>query len=61
MIFRELSKEIASTVMDYCEANGIDYDIWNAADVWFGGAEIVEFGCDWDMIPAVLLNNGSIV
>lgn len=54
MCYRELTPEQASAVMDYCEANGMDYDIWNAADVWFGADSKVELGTDWDRVPKEL-------
>jgi hypothetical protein len=52
--FRKLTNEVASQVMDYCEANHIDFDIWNAEEVWFGNSNVVEFGCDWSKIPLEL-------
>ena len=52
MIYRELFHEVSANVMAYCEAHGIQYDIWNAEEAWFDPDSIVELGVpDWEEIP----------
>jgi hypothetical protein len=53
MIYRKLHSETANHVIDQCEAENIDYDVWNAEDVLFSDAEQVELGLaekDWEKL-----------
>lgn len=42
--YRKLSMHDFQRAMVFCEQNGINYDLWNAEEVWFGDADFVEFG-----------------
>lgn len=50
MIYRILSPEKTSVILQYCEDHNIDYDIWNAEDVFLEDADM-ELGTDWDKVP----------
>ena len=53
MLYRSLLAEQASHIMNFCEINSIEYDVWNAGAVWCGDAETVELGLepgDWDKV-----------
>lgn len=42
-IYRKFDLAQADRIMNYCDSNGIEYDIWNAEDVLLGSS-FVEIG-----------------
>jgi hypothetical protein len=53
-VYRLFTPEQASKLMEFCDANNIDYDIWNGEDCFILGAERIEISTDWSKIPPEL-------
>ena len=51
MTYKKISAEESTRLIDWAEENNVDWDIWNAEDVFMGG-ESVELGLDrWPDFP----------
>jgi hypothetical protein len=56
MIFKLVSPEKSNQLIDWCEANNQDWDIWNAAETFVNPNATVEFGMSkesWEIYNAV--------
>lgn len=42
--YRKLNMHDFQRAITFCEQNRIDFDLWNAEEVWFGNADFAEFG-----------------
>lgn len=43
-----ITPSLAQTIMEWADEMGVDYDIWNIEECFFGDSDEVEFGLhDW--------------
>lgn len=50
MIYRKLDLDIGNSLIDWCENRNIDFDIWNAEDMFMDNPTYIEIGMskkDW--------------
>jgi hypothetical protein len=51
MIYRVLDIHTINSIIDWCEKRDVDYDIWNAEDMFSDGPTDIEIGMskkDWE-------------
>jgi hypothetical protein len=47
--YKMITPSLAQTIMEWADEMGVDYDIWNIEECFFGNSNEVEFGLhDWD-------------
>lgn len=59
-IYRKFDLAQADMIMNYCDSNGIEYDIWNAAEILMG-SQTVDIGLlEWtdEITKFVGIQNG---